>query len=162
VTTAVGVASGQACWTAAASIGLAALLLASEPVFEALKLVGAAYLVYLGLHALRDAIRRRSRETVEEPRVPGTAYRQGLLSNLGNPKMAIFFTSLLPQFASSFWSLLVLGLLFCLLTLGWLAAYAFAVAKASAVFRRSRIRRSLQALTGTVLVAFGLRLAAER
>ncbi len=95
-------------------------------------------------------------------RAPGTAYRQGLLSNLGNPKMAIFFTSLLPQFASSFWGLLGLGLVFCVLTLAWLAAYAVAVSKASALFRRSRIRRSLDAITGTILVAFGLRLAAER
>jgi len=78
VTTAVGVASGQACWTAAASIGLAALLVASEPVFEALKLVGAAYLVYLGLHALRDAIRRRSRETVEVETDRTTVRRQQL------------------------------------------------------------------------------------
>jgi threonine/homoserine/homoserine lactone efflux protein len=161
VATALGVASGQACWTAAASIGLAALLVASEPVFEALKLVGAAYLVYLGLHALRDALRGRG-ETADGTRAPGTTYRQGLLSNLGNPKMAIFFTSLLPQFASSFWGLLVLGLVFCALTLAWLAAYAVAVSKASALFRRSRIRRSLDAITGTLLVAFGIRLAAER
>jgi len=161
VATALGVASGQACWTLAASAGIAALLVASEPVFEALKLVGAAYLVYLGLHALRDAARRRSREAVEGARAPGPTYRQGLLSNLGNPKMALFFTSLLPQFANSFWGLLVLGLLFCLLTLAWLSAYAVGVAKASAVFRHSRIRRALDALTGTILVAFGLRLAAE-
>ena len=161
VATALGVASGQACWTLAASAGIAALLVASEPVFEALRLVGAAYLVYLGLHALRDAVRQCSREAAEGTRTPGSTYRQGLLSNLGNPKMALFFTSLLPQFANSFWGLLALGLLFCLLTLAWLSAYAVAVAKASAVFRHSRIRRSLDALTGTILVALGLRLAAE-
>ena len=161
VATALGVASGQACWTLAASAGIAALLVTSDPVFEALKLVGAAYLVYLGLHALSAAVRGRSREAAEGNRAPGPAFRQGLLSNLGNPKMALFFTSLLPQFADRFWGLLALGLLFCLLTLAWLSAYAVAVAKASAVFRRSRIRRSLDALTGTILVALGLRLATE-
>ena len=76
--------------------------------------------------------------------------------------MAVFFTSLLPQFGSSFWSLLALGLVFCSLTLAWLSAYSFAVARAGDLLRRPRIRRPLDALTGTLLVAFGLRLAAER
>ena len=165
VATAAGVAAGQACWTAAASIGLAALLVASEPVFVALKLAGAAYLVFLGLQALHHAIRPGTR-AVERSDGPSLAapraFRQGLLSNLGNPKMAIFFTSLLPQFGSSFASLLALGLLFCTLTFAWLAAYSFAVARASDLLRRPRIRRSLDAFTGTCLVAFGIRLAAER
>ena len=162
VATALGVACGQACWTVAASIGLAALLVASEPVFVAVKLVGAAYLVYLGLQALRQAIRP---DTAVAERAAGStlaaahAFRQGLLSNLGNPKMAVFFTSLLPQFGSSFWSLLALGLLFCTLTLAWLSAYSFAVARAGDLLRRPRIRRALDAVTGTLLVAFGIRLA---
>jgi threonine/homoserine/homoserine lactone efflux protein len=165
VGTAAGVAAGQACWTVAASIGLAALLVASEPVFVALKLAGAVYLVYLGLQALRHAIRPGTR-VVERahgsPLAASRAFRQGFLSNLGNPKMAIFFTSLLPQFGSSFWSLLALGLLFCSLTLAWLSAYSFAVARAGDLLRRPRVRRSLDALTGTCLVAFGIRLAADR
>jgi threonine/homoserine/homoserine lactone efflux protein len=165
VATAGGVAAGQACWTAAASIGLAALLVASEPVFVALRLAGAAYLVFLGLQALRHAIRpgKRAVERSDGPSLAAPrAFRQGLLSNLGNPKMAIFFTSLLPQFGSSFASLLALGLLFCALTFVWLAAYSFAVARAGDLLRRPRIRRSLDAFTGTCLVAFGIRLAAER
>ncbi len=165
VGTAAGVAAGQACWTVAASIGLAALLVASEPVFVALKLAGAAYLVYLGLQALRHAIRPGTRAVARpdgSQLAASRAFRQGLLSNLGNPKMAIFFTSLLPQFGSSFASLLALGLLFCVLTLAWLSAYSFAVARAGHLLRRSRTRRSLDAFTGTCLVAFGIRLAAER
>src|SRR3990170_7349622 len=93
VATATGVAAGQACWTVAASIGLAALLVASEPVFVALKLAGAAYLVFLGLQALRHAIRPLSRaieRAAGPPLAPARAFRQGLLSNLGNPKMAVF------------------------------------------------------------------------
>jgi threonine/homoserine/homoserine lactone efflux protein len=165
VATAAGVAAGQACWTVAASVGLAALLVASEPVFVALKLAGAAYLVYLGFHALCHAIRpvtQAAERTTDSPLAPRRAFRQGLLSNLGNPKMAVFFTSLLPQFGSSFWSLLALGLLFCSLTLAWLSAYSFGVARAGDLLRRRRVRRTLDALTGTVLVAFGIRLAAER
>ncbi len=165
VATAGGAAAGQACWTFAASIGLAALLVASEPVFIALKLAGAAYLVHLGLQALRHAMRPATRpaEQADGSRLAAPrAFRQGLLSNLGNPKMAIFFTSLLPQFGTSFVSLLALGLLFCSLTLAWLSAYSFAVARAGDLLRRPRIRRSLDALTGTCLVAFGIRLAADR
>jgi len=163
--TALGVVSGQVTWALATSAGLAALLLASKPLFTALKLAGAAYLVVLGGQALLAAARARPGP---EPPVStlrqksARSYRQGGLSNLGNPKMAVFFTSLLPQFASSFWEMLVLGLVFALLTLAWLAAYALAVARAATFLRRSRVRRALDALTGFVLVSFGLRLAAER
>jgi threonine/homoserine/homoserine lactone efflux protein len=162
--TAAGVAAGQAVWALATSIGLAALLVASEPVFAALRLVGAAYLVYLGAHALRGAFRRGSAGTYApaRPAAPARAFRQGLLSNLGNPKMAVFFTSLLPQFGSStFASLLGLGLCFCVLTLTWLTLYAVAVAKAGEVLRRPSVRRAIEATTGAALVALGLRLAAE-
>jgi threonine/homoserine/homoserine lactone efflux protein len=77
--------------------------------------------------------------------------------------MAVFFTSLLPQFAAaSFWPLAGLGLLFCSLTFVWLSAYSVAVAKAGDVLRRSRVRRAIDGLTGAVLVGFGVRLATER
>ena len=76
--------------------------------------------------------------------------------------MAVFFTSLLPQFGSSFSGLVALGLVFCSLTFLWLSAYAWAVARAGDVLRRPRIRRGLDRVTGVVLVAFGLRLAVEK
>ena len=166
VRTAVGVSVGQATWTIATAVGVGTVLAASEPAFVALRAVGAAYLVLLGARALWQAFRPTEDGHSEHPRrhwlgrVP--AFRQGLLSNLGNPKMLAFFTSLLPQFGGSFASLAALGLLFSALTLGWLTGYAFAVARAGAVLRRARVRRALEALTGTVLVAFGLRLATER
>ena len=168
--TAMGVSAGQALWTLAASLGIAALLVASEPAFLAVKLVGAAYLVFLGGQALVSAFRRRPRAAHErgtERRVASrAAFRQGFVSNLGNPKMAVFFTSLLPQFApggdASFAGLLALGLVFCTLTLAWLSAYAIAVGKAGDFMRRPKVRRLFDGLMGFVLVAFGLRLAAER
>jgi threonine/homoserine/homoserine lactone efflux protein len=168
VFTALGVVTGQAVWAIATSAGIAALLVASEPAFAAVKLVGAAYLVFLWSQALLAAIRSRAwREAVgEHPTrrlAPAKAYRQGVISNLGNPKMAAFFPSLLPQFApageATFGSLLLLGLVFCALTLVWLTCYAFAVAKAGDVMRRPRIRRVIEGVTGAVLVALGLRLA---
>jgi len=76
--------------------------------------------------------------------------------------MAIFFSSLLPQFAGSFAGLLVLGLVFALMTVTWLSAYAVAVARAGDVLRRPPVRRVIDAVVGAVLVAFGARLATER
>src|SRR5918996_1186413 len=115
VRTAAGVVAGQAVWALAASVGVAALLVASEPAFVALKLAGAAYLVYLGGQALLAAVGLRRPDEVHAARPGGSGreLRQGLLSNLGNPKMAVFFSSLLPQFSDSFPVLLGLGLLFC-------------------------------------------------
>ena len=83
------------------------------------------------------------------------------MSNLGNPKMAIFFPSLLPQFAHSFAALLALGILFAVMTLLWLSAYAAAVARAGDFLRRSKVRRLVDAVVGATLVAFGIRLASE-
>ena len=157
--TAAGVVCGQAVWALAASAGVAALLVASEPAFVALKLAGAAYLVYLGAQALVAAARRHGDVHDGAPAASGRELRQGVLSNLGNPKMAVFFSSLLPQFGDSLFSLLGLGLLFCALTLAWLSAYAFVLARAGDVLRRPRIRRTIDAVTGTALVALGLRLA---
>jgi len=158
--TATGVACGQASWTLATSAGVAALLTSSRPAFLALRLVGAAYLVWLGLVSLWAA--RRGRVAHSGREVRGTPFRQGLVSNLGNPKMAVFFTSLLPQFGHSFGALLALGLVFAWLTLVWLSAYALAVARAAAFLRRGWVRRALDALSGIVLAALGVRLAVDR
>ena len=164
LSTAVGVCVGQCAWALATSAGLAALLVASEPAFVALRLFGAAYLVLLGVQALRAAIGRRpSRISGTGPRSarPAVAFRQGLVSNLGNPKMAVFFPSLLPQFAHSFAPLLALGLVFAAMTLLWLSAYALVVARAGDLLRRARIRRAVDAVVGVVLVACGVRLGSE-
>ncbi len=166
--TALGVALGQAAWTLAASAGVTAILRVSAPAFAALRLVGAGYLVFLGGRALRDSWRPDAPASLGAPAnelKPPAAFAQGLLSNLSNPKMVAFFTSLLPQFTApraSFESLLALGLGFCAMTLTWLAAYALVVARLGDVLRRSSIRRGLDALMGAVLVVLGLRLATER
>jgi threonine/homoserine/homoserine lactone efflux protein len=170
IATAFGVVGGQAVWALATSLGVAALLVASEPAFAAVRLAGAAYLVFLGVQTLLAAWRGGPPELAAATGSSGlpsrTAVRQGFLSNLGNPKMAAFFPSLLPQFAPaaepSFLPLLALGLLFCALTLVWLSAYSVVVARAGGFLRRSGVRRALEAVTGTVLVALGLRLATER
>ena len=131
-----------------------------------MKYLGAAYLLYLGVHAMWSAVRHDSAaRAAGEPASPRSAlacYRRGLLSDLGNPKMAVFFTSLLPQFGRHFIALTVLGLVFCAMTFLWLAAYAMAVATMGGLLCRSPIRRALDAVTGAVLVALGVRLAIEQ
>jgi len=169
VCTALGVCTGQVTWALFTSVGVAALLSASQPAFFAIRLAGSAYIVVLGVLALRDAFRNDHRRASVDERsrrtITGTrAYRQGVLSNLGNPKMAVFFISLLPQFAArrSFPSLMALGLAFSALTLIWLSAYALTVARARALLTRERTRRFLDAVMGLALVGFGLRLVSER
>jgi threonine/homoserine/homoserine lactone efflux protein len=168
VLTAAGVVGGQVVWTLASSAGLTALLVASRPAFTALRYAGAAYLVYLGLRSLLAAVRGAGAPPDRGPGRPPTAaaFRQGIVSNLANPKSAVFFTSLLPQFvpagSASFPALLALGLLYCSITLAWLSAYAVAVARVGAALRRPLVRRAIEAVTGVVLTALGLRLAAER
>jgi len=170
--TSLGVVAGLAIWTAMASVGLAALLRASEPAFLALKLAGAIYLAYLGVRSLWDAVRRSPTPAPGGERRPSAAQhplvslRQGLVSDLGNPKIAVFFTTFLPQFVrghhASFLPLLALGLIFCALTLGWLAGYSVLVARAGDLLRRGSLRRALDGVTGIVLIGFGVRLALER
>lgn len=171
ILTALGVSTGQAIWALATAVGVVALLVASEPLFLAVKYAGAAYLVWLGLQSLREAWRGRF-EAVPGARLPSrrlgpaSAFRQGVISDLGNPKMAVFFASLLPQFATPgegmLTGLFALGLVFSLMTFLWLAFYAAMVAKAGDLLRRGRVRQAVEAVTGTVLIALGLRLAAEQ
>jgi len=169
VATALGVSTGQAVWTLATSAGLAVVLMASAPLFLAIRLAGAAYLIYLGLRSIVHALARRDPTEAAGPRPvshfsPGGAFAQGFLSNLSNAKMVAFFISLLPPFAGphpSFFLLLALGLNFSLLTLAWLVGYAFAVERMGRWLRRSSIRRALDGILGAVLVALGVRVGAE-
>jgi threonine/homoserine/homoserine lactone efflux protein len=209
VATAAGVATGQAVWTIATSVGIAELLHASEPAFLVMKAIGAAYLITLGLQSLWTATRASdpgrgvwttrspphgvglpSRSGAPAPGgrgsgaptagpdgrawlspgrrawlSPGRGLRQGVVSNLANPKMAAFYLSLLPQFASAEGGagpILALGLVFCLMTFGWLALYSVVVHRARVVLRRPRVRRALDGLSGLVLVGFGTRLALQQ
>jgi threonine/homoserine/homoserine lactone efflux protein len=158
--TALGVNLGIFIWTVAAALGLAAVIAASVVVFTAIKVVGAVYLVYLGLRALLGR-----REPAVVP-ARGSAFRQGLTSNLLNPKIAVFFTSLLPQFIDAEHAqpqdLLLLGLLFNCLGVTWLLIYAELAARGRNLLVRSRVKRALDRLSGVALIALGVRLAAER
>ena len=171
VFTALGVATGLSLWGLAASAGITALLVASEPLFFALKLVGGAYLIYLGIQSLISAFRAGDwklmvpKGAARRRLGAGAAYRQGLLSDLSNPKIAAFFTSLLPQFVprqgATFGDFALLGVTFATITLVWLVFYSRLIATAGNVLARPKIRRTLEAVMGAILIALGLRLATE-
>ena len=167
VETALGINAGLVVWAVAAALGVAALLHASAPAFTALKLAGAAYLVWLGVRALVAAWRGTGGDPQFRSRgLTGSPFTQGLLSNLLNPKIALVFTTLIPQFvdpaAPAAAQTLLLAAIFICMGLLWLTSYALLVARAGALLRRPAVRRALNAVTGTVLVALGVRLALER
>ena len=162
---AVGVSTGLTIWTLAAALGIAALLRASAVAFLALKLAGAVYLILIGVQLLRardQVIFSTGRSSASGAK----ALRQGLLSDLGNPKIAVFFTSLLPQFVDADHAqpqdLLLLGLLFNCLGVVWLLIYADLAARGRNLLRRPRVKRALDRVTGVALVGLGVRLAFER
>jgi len=167
--TSFGVAAGLLVWTIASALGIAAVLHASATAYETVKLIGAAYLVLLGIQALRNA----GRYAGDHHRGPAGSrgvdarrgFRQGLVSNLANPKVAVFFTSLVPQFIGHGSHVLVpfllLGGLFVAMTLAWMSGYALMAAKAGGLLTRPRVKAALDRVTGLVLVALGLRLATE-
>jgi threonine/homoserine/homoserine lactone efflux protein len=167
--TAAGICTGLTTWAVFTAAGVAALLRAWEPAFLAIRVAGGLYLAYLGLHGLIAALRRDGAGGVwtkgKDRRVSTRAsYRQGLLSNLGNPKIAVFFISLLPQFShdASFGVLLVLGSIFVAMTFTWLAVYVLLVSRAGDFLRRDHVRRWLDGISGLILVVLGLRIATER
>jgi threonine/homoserine/homoserine lactone efflux protein len=168
--TSLGVNAGLLVWTLAAALGVAAVVRASAVAFTALKLIGAIYLAWLGFQALRAAWRREGGALAAgRPRAALGAmggFRQGLFSDLANPKIAVFFTGLLPQFVTSRHAVLepflLLGLLFVAMTLTWLCAYALLASRVSTVLTRPRVKAALDGLTGAVLVGFGVKLALER
>ena len=167
--TVAGVAIGLVVWSLAAALGVAAVIQASAPAFNAIKIVGAIYLAFLGVQALRSALRKAGSDesSTATPRVVSSrvALRQGLFTNLGNPKIAIFFTSFLPQFTTgshpSFGVLIALALIFCAIGLTILTMYGLLAARISGFLRRPRPRRALDGITGVVFLGFSARLLAE-
>jgi threonine/homoserine/homoserine lactone efflux protein len=163
IATAFGICSGSLIWGAAAGVGAAALLAASEFAFTALKLLGAGYLVYLGVRMLVASFRgtaavdaSRGSRTV---RSLWAAYGRGALTNLLNPKVGVFYIALIPQFIPEGVNPLGMGLLLAVVhtleSLVWFAAIIFAADAARRWMSSPRVTRWIDRVTGGVLVAFG-------
>jgi threonine/homoserine/homoserine lactone efflux protein len=168
--TSFGVCAGLAVWTVAAAVGVVSVLRASEVAFTTLKILGAIYLIWLGISALRESRRGGAHAIGTGPADDRRAglragFRQGFLSDLGTPKIGVFFTSLLPQFLDSSHAVLVpslaLGAIFVAMTLAYLSLFCVLAARAAATLMRPRVRAAMDRATGVVLIAIGLRLAIE-
>lgn len=162
--TGLGICTGLLGHATAAALGLSALLAASATAFTVVKLLGAAYLVWLGIRSLRSAWRGEGHpEGVRRAVRAGQGFRYGLLSNVLNPKVAVFFVTLLPQFVDPSGSVLAQTLLLAathwVLSLVWLLAVSCVVGLAASMLSRARVRRWVAAVAGGVLVGLGARLA---
>ena len=164
--TSLGICSGLLVHATASALGLSVILATSAEAFTIVRLAGAAYLAYLGLRSLRDSFRNAVVAESAPRRRLATPYVQGLLNNLLNPKVAIFYLTFLPQFIDPAGDVLAQSLLFAVahavMGIVWLSAYAYVLARLSRLFARSGVRRWLERVTGVVLVGLGLRLAFER
>jgi threonine/homoserine/homoserine lactone efflux protein len=164
--TVLGIASGCLVWALASAAGLAALIAASATAFNVLKLVGAAYLTFLGIQALLTSLRRGQAVTAPVERAVGSPFRMGLFTNLLNPKLAVFYTSFLPQFIAPGEPVLLKSFALASIHAGlgivWLCFYARTLVAAGRVLSKPAVRRTLDRITGTALVAMGVRLAAAR
>ena len=174
--TTLGIGAGCMVWAIASAAGVAAVLAASETAYDALRLVGAGYLVWLGVQSLLAAARGYAGAPLgavggQTPTPDGASrslrrpFRQGLLTNLFNPKIALFYTTFLPQFIRPGDPVLLLSIgmatVHILLGIVWLSGYAWLLDHAVEAFRGSRVRRALDSVTGAVLVALGIRVAAD-
>jgi threonine/homoserine/homoserine lactone efflux protein len=159
-----GLACGMAVHVVAASVGLSALLASSAEVFGWVKLAGGAYLVFLGAAAIWRA--RRPDTGAAPARVGGSPFRDGLLSMALNPKAAVFFVAVVPQFvepgpgASARVALLLL--VYGAMVLVFWTGFVLLVNRVQDLVRRPRVRDWLERVTGCALVGLGVRLAAPR
>jgi threonine/homoserine/homoserine lactone efflux protein len=162
---AVGISTGCLAWAVASAAGLTALLAASHLAFQAVRVAGACYLLWLGAHALWRSRRGGAPEAVDEAVSRGAAFRTGLVTNLLNPKIGVFYMSLLPQFvphgASMFWTSLLFSSIHVVEGLLWFAFVVVAAGAARRVLARPGVKRRLQQLTGLAFIGFGLRIATE-
>jgi len=166
VLTMLGGVLGLTVHAGAAAVGLSALLVASAQAFTVVKVVGALYLAWLGIHMLREAVRSRPSSAAGEPAVVPrhSAYlRQGFLSNALNPKVALFFVTFLPQFltvdgGSPRAQALLLSAVFAGLYLAWFSSYVVGVERLGRWLRRPRVRARIEQVTGSVLVVAAARL----
>jgi threonine/homoserine/homoserine lactone efflux protein len=172
LSTTLGVLCGLVVWVSAASLGLSAVLKASKIGYDVLRIAGATYLIWLGISSLRT--RSAEPEGPEAPAAPGAAPRRellgsgfvaGLLTDLLNPKVGVFFVTFLPGFVPHGYAVgpicLLFGAIFVVLTGLYFAILLALAGRVTSWMTEPRIRRRLNTATGTVLLGLGVRLALE-
>ena len=166
--TTAGIALALLIWVTATAVGLSAVLRASADLLFALKLVGAAYLAYLGIRTLIESRHRPADLLASAPPAAAghTVFRQGFLSAITNPKLGVFFVTFLPQFVlpgqAVLPRLLELGIVFAVIGFVWMNVYGLSVTRLRSIITAPRVRQWMERATGVVLLGFGARLALER
>jgi RhtB (resistance to homoserine/threonine) family protein len=155
--------------TMAAVVGLSAIIVKSAFVFSIFKYFGAVYLVYLGiktLWALRQNKTAPTEMSAESKYGNKSCFKQGFLTNLLNPKVAVFFLTFLPQFvdagSSSFIPFLIMGITYTLLTALWFLFYIYLLNQIRTFMKKPRTQMWMEGITGTILIGFGVKLALEK
>lgn len=164
--TTIGNSIGIALWATAAAVGVAAVVAASSTAFLLLKIVGAAYLVWLGVQSWRHARRTGSAEFVPRAGRSSGALRDGVVTSISNPKLAVFFVALFPTVIPDGVPVLPSALaMACLLVacdVLWFSVLAISVARARKAFVSGPWGRLAERVSGTVLIALGIRLATSQ
>ncbi|MFP7298663.1 LysE family translocator [Neobacillus niacini] len=155
--------------TLAAVVGLSAIIVKSAFVFSIFKYVGAVYLVYLGiktLWALRKNKAAPDEMSIESKYGNKSCFKQGFLTNLLNPKVAVFFLTFLPQFVNSgspsFIPFLIMGITYTLLTAVWFLFYIYLLNQIRTFMKKPKTQTVMEGITGTILIGFGIKLALEK
>jgi len=170
IITVLGITAGVVVHILAAALGISAIIAQSAMLFTVIKYIGAVYLVYLGIQSLRSLRNKASRSEPagqeSEPAHGLSSFRQGLLSNVFNPKVAIFFLTFLPQFITTtetaFSQILLMGSTYAVLGIVWLFIYVWLIEAMRTFFRKPAAHKAMQGVTGTMLVAMGVTLALDK
>jgi RhtB (resistance to homoserine/threonine) family protein len=165
---ALGITAGSLVHTFAAAFGLSAILMQSAAAFEIIKYAGAIYLIYLGLSSFISRKKKQSAsdEYSAAPEFKKSAFKQGLFSNILNPKVAMFFLTFLPQFVkageNTAQQLVIMGIIYTLLSIAWFFIYVFFINYLREWLMSPKVQRVMDQATGLVLIGFGLKLAFDK
>nr|WP_263326908.1 LysE family translocator [Neobacillus sp. Marseille-Q6967] len=168
--TALGTCCALLIHTSAAVLGLSAIIVKSALLFSVFKYVGAVYLLYLGVKTLWSLKKKEEAASVEmntKSQFANTScFKQGFLTNLLNPKVAVFFLTFLPQFVDSgsntFLPFLLMGITYTVLTAVWFLLYVYLINQISAFMKKPKTQNIIEGITGTILIGFGIKLALEK
>jgi RhtB (resistance to homoserine/threonine) family protein len=165
--TILGIMTGCLIHAMASALGLSAILATSARAYETVKLAGAAYLVWIGIQSIRHASAPASSDSVSSVALRGSnPFMQGFLTNILNPKVALFYLTFLPQFiptgAPVLRTSLLLAMIHNVLGFAWLSLYARFVNRLRTALTRPVVKAWLERVTGGALVALGARLAWDR
>ncbi|WP_387407340.1 LysE family translocator [Priestia aryabhattai] len=165
--TMIGICCALSIHTLTAIVGLSAIIAKSALLFSIFKYIGAVYLLYLGIKSLWTLRNQETTETVVKIKYKNTSsFKQGFLTNLLNPKIAVFFLTFLPQFVNpgshTFMPFLILGMTYIVLTIVWYLFYIYLLNQISAFMKKPKTQKVIEGITGTILIGFGIKLALEK